>query len=721
MIDNSPVYVTIKANTRTKTPPWNDPVRSAIPARRTTILPLEAIRNIGIISHIDAGKTTVSERILFYSGETHKMGEVHNGQAVMDWMPQEQERGITITATATTCRWGEIRVNLIDTPGHIDFTIEVERALRVLDGAVAIFSAVEGVQPQSESVWHQADRYGVPRICFINKMYRVGADYRRTLYQMETRLKARPVLLQLPIGEEGGFSGVIDLLGGEALLFDGSDLGSTVRRGPIPAGASQEAEEARLLLTEAAADFDDGVMADFLEGKRVSGERLRTALRRGTLACSLFPVLLGAALRNKGIQPLLDGVGLYLPSPLEVRPLVGHNPTTGERETLTCDPAAPLRALAFKVMAEEGRRLTYLRIYSGTLRVGMPLFNGTKRSLERIRHLFRMHAHRREELGEAWAGDIVAALGFQETLTGDTLSDPARPLVLEGLTVPEPVVSLAVEAKGAGDRERLPIGLEQLQWEDPTFRVHEDRETGQTILTGMGELHLEIVIDRLSREYGVQVQTGRPRVVYRETLRHRVLRRETLQRTGERRAETVEVVLRLTPLPRGCGVSVLLPPAGPPLAPELLTAVEESLRQGCLSGCLTGYPLTDLEVQVLEIPLEAGVPSEQGLRAAALRGLVLAARDGGPLLLEPIMSLEVEIPTESLGKVLGSLQQKRGRVEGLDQRGAGEVVRATVPLAEMFGYMTELRSATRGRGSYTMEFLRFEEAPAEVQERFGLA
>ena len=685
-------------------------------------MPLDTIRNIGIISHIDAGKTTVSERILFYSGETHKMGEVHNGQAVMDWMPQEQERGITITATATTCRWGELRVNLIDTPGHIDFTIEVERALRVLDGAVAIFSAVEGVQPQSESVWHQADRYGVPRICFINKMDRVGADYRRTLYQMETRLTARPVLLQLPIGEEGGFSGVIDLLDEQALLFDESDLGSTVRRGPIPASASQEAEEARLRLTEAAADFDDGVMADFLEGKRVSGERLRTALRRGTLACSLFPVLLGAALRNKGIQPLLDGVALYLPSPLEVRPLVGHNPVTGERETLTCDPAAPLRALAFKVMAEEGRRLTYLRIYSGTLRVGMPLFNGTRRSLERIRHLFRMHAHRREDLGEARAGDIVAALGFQETLTGDTLSDPARPLVLEGLTVPEPVVSLAVEAKGAGDRERLPIGLEQLQWEDPTFRVHEDRETGQTILTGMGELHLEIVIDRLSREYGVQVQTGRPRVVYRETLRHRVLRRETLQRTGgERRAETVEVVLRLTPLPRGSGVSVLLPPAGPPLAPELLTAVEESLQQGCLSGCLTGYPLTDLEVQVLEIPLEAGVPSEQGLRAAALRGLVLAARDGGPLLLEPIMSLELEIPTESLGKVLGSLQQKRGRVEGLDQRGAGEVVRATVPLAEMFGYMTELRSATRGRGSYTMEFLRFEEAPAEVQERFGLA
>jgi elongation factor G len=682
---------------------------------------LDSMRNIGIISHIDAGKTTVSERILYYSGETHKMGEVHNGQAVMDWMPQEQERGITITATATTCRWGKFRINLIDTPGHIDFTIEVERSMRVLDGAVAIFSAVEGVQPQSESVWGQAERYGVPRICFINKMDRVGADYRQTLSQLETRLKARPVLVQLPLGEEGGFSGVIDLLSEEALLFDESDLGSTVRRGPIPPGAAREVEEARLKLVEAAADFDDGVMADFLEGKRVAEERLRAALRRGTLDCSIFPVLLGTALRNKGIQPLLDAVGLYLPSPLEVPPLVGHNPDTGERETLACDPAAPLRALAFKVMAEEGRRLTYLRIYSGTLRAGMQLLNSTRRSAERIRHVFRMHAHRREEITEAQAGDIVAVPGCQGTLTGDTLCDPGRPLVLEGLTVAEPVVSLAVEAKGVEDREHLPVALEQLQWEDPTFRVHEDRETGQTILTGMGELHLEIIIDRLAREYGVHVQTGRPRVVYRETLRRQVLRRETFQRAGERRLETAEVVLRLTPLARGSGVRIFLPPAEPPLTTELLSAVEESLQQGCLTGCRTGYPLTDLELQVVEIPLETGIPGEPGLRAAALRGLALAARESGSLLLEPIMSLELDIPTENLGKVLGSLLQKRGRVEGLDKRGDTEVVRATVPLAEMFGYMSELRSTTRGRGNYTMEFLRFDEAPAEIQERFGLA
>ena len=680
------------------------------------------IRNIGIISHIDAGKTTVSERILFYSGETYKMGEVHDGQAVMDWMPQEQERGITITATATTCRWGEFQFNLIDTPGHIDFTIEVERSVRVLDGAVAIFSAVEGVQPQSELVWRQADRYGVPRVCFINKMDRLGADYVQALRQVTERLTARPVLLQLPIGEESGFCGVIDLLTEEALSFTEADLGRTVLRGPVPAGAAQQVQEARLKVTEAAADFDDQVMADFLDGTRVSAERLQEALRRGTLACRLFPVFLGSALRNKGVQPLLDAVCQYLPSPLDLPSLAGRDPVSGEQETLKCDPDTPLRALAFKVMAEEGRRLTYLRIYSGRVRAGETVLNSSQGSNERIRHLFRMHAHRREEIQEALAGDIVAASGCQVTLTGDTLCDPSRPLVLEGLAVPEPVVSLAVEAKGAADREHLLSILEYFQWEDPTFRVHEDKETGQTILTGMGELHLEIIVDRLRREYGVQVKTGRPRVVYRETLRQQVVRREVYHREGERRPEAAEVVLRLSPLSRGSGVRILLPTAAPPITTELLAVVEQSLQQGCLSGCRTGYPLTDLEVQVLEIPVEPGVltPSEPALRAAARRGMVMAAREGDPLLLEPIMSLELELPTEHLGRVLGSLQQKRGRVEGLDRRGAIELVRATVPLAEMFGYMTELRSATKGRGSYTLEFRGFEEAPAEVQEQFGL-
>ncbi len=681
----------------------------------------DTIRNIGIISHIDAGKTTVSERILFYCGEIRRMGEVHDGQAVMDWMPQEQERGITITATATTCHWGEFRLNLIDTPGHIDFTIEVERTLRVLDGGIAIFSAVEGVQPQSESVWRQANRYGVPLICFINKMDRTGADYGRTLKQMEERLGARPVLLQLPIGEEGGFSGVIDLLSEEALLFEEGDLGRTVRREPVPAAAAQAVREARLKLTELAADFDDTVLADFLEGKRVDGNRLNKALRTGTIACRIFPVLLGSALRNKGIQPLLDAVGLYLPAPQEAAPLIGHNPTSGERETLVRDPLGPSAALVFKVMSEEGRMLTYLRIYSGTLRVGALLFNARSRATERIGRLFRMHAHRREEINEASAGEIVAALGFRQTLTGDTLSEPGHPLVLSGLSVPEPVVSLAVEPKGADDRERFPGALEKLQWEDPTFRVHEDEETGQTILTGMGELHLEIVVDRLDREYGVAVKSGRPRVVYREALRRTVTRREIFRREGGGKIEAGELLLRLIPQSRGSGVRLHLPLPAPPVTTELLAAVEDSLFQACQAGCRSGYRLTDLEVEVLEIPFEAGATTETGLRAAAQRGMTLAARDGDPCLLEPIMALELTVPTEYLGKVLGTLQQKRGRVEGVTARGDSQVVRALVPLAEMFGYMSELRSATKGRGSYTMEFSCFEEAPFEVQQLFGLA
>jgi elongation factor G len=681
----------------------------------------ESIRNIGIISHIDAGKTTVSERILFYSGETHKMGEVHDGQAVMDWMPQEQERGITITATATTCHWGDVRINLIDTPGHIDFTIEVERSMRVLDGAVAIFSAVEGVQPQSESVWRQADRYAVPRICLINKMDRVGADHARTLAQMEERLGARPLLLQLPLGEEADFSGVIDLLEEQALLFDRGDLGKTMLRQPLPAESVEMVREERLRLTEALADFDDSILADFLEGRRVSSERLRLALRRGTLACRIFPVLLGSALRNKGIQPLLDAVGQYLPSPREVPALVGRNPRNDRHETVVCDPAAPLRALAFKVMCDEGRMLTYLRIYSGTLRSGATLLNATRGVNERVGRLFRMHSHRREELDGASAGDIVAVLGFRETFTGDTLCDPGHPLILEGLTIPEPVVSVAVEPLGGEDREKFPVALTRLSWEDPTFRVHEDEETGQTILTGMGELHLEVIIDRLEREQGVRVKSGRPRVVYRETIRREVQRRELFRFEREGKAEVGELLLRLVPLPRGSGVSIILPLATPLLTQQLLAMIEENLRQGCSTGCRTGYRLTDLRVEALEIPFEPGVTTETGLRAAAQRGLLMAAREAGPYLLEPIMALELSVPTEYLGKVLGALQQKRGRVEGVTSTGESELIRATAPLAGMFGFMTELRSATKGRGSYTMEFLSFEEAPHEVQQRFGLA
>lgn len=680
----------------------------------------EAIRNIGIISHIDAGKTTVSERILYYTGETHKMGEVHDGQAVMDWMPQEQERGITITASATTCRWGDYRINLVDTPGHIDFTIEVERSMRALDGAVAIFSAVEGVQPQSESVWRQADRYSVPRVCFINKMDRIGADYRQTLSQLDERLAARPLLLQLPIGEETKFIGVIDLLDEEALYFEAGDLGKTMLRQPIPVEMVAAAEEERLKLTEALADFDDTILDDFINGTKVSSKRMRSAIRRGTLACRVFPVLLGSALRNRGIQPLLDAVGWFLPSPIDVPALVGHRPADGRSETVGCDPDAPLRALAFKVMSDEGRMLTYLRIYSGTLRFGSTLLNSTRGGTERVGRLFRMHSHRREDVTEAGAGDIVAVIGFRDTYTGDTICDPGHPLILEGLTVPEPVVSVAVEPQGTDDREKFPGALVKLQWEDPTFRVHEDEETGQTILIGMGELHLEIVIDRLMREYGVRVKSGRPRVVYRETLRHEVKRREVFRLDREGRTEAGEIQLRLKPLPRGEGLRIVLPPETTYVTASLLAVIEENLQQSCLTGCMTGYQLTDLLVEAQEILYEPGLTTETGLKAAAQRGVQMAAREGGPYLLEPIMALEINVPTEYLGKVLGTLQQKRGRVEGVRNIGDSEVLRATAPLSEMFGFMTELRSATKGRGNFTMEFLRFEEAPQEVQKQFDL-
>ena len=679
---------------------------------------LSQIRNIGIISHIDAGKTTVSERILFYSGETHKMGEVHEGLAVMDWMPQEQERGITITATATTCRWGETTINLIDTPGHIDFTIEVERSMRVLDGAVAIFSAVEGVQPQSESVWRQANRYRVPRVCFINKMDRVGADFRRTLADMGTKLRARPVLLQLPVGNESDFVGVVDLLTGELVRFGESDQGLTVERMPAPAKMADEIHEARTRLVEAAADFDDAILGDFLDSNEVTTDRLVAALRAGTIACAIFPVLLGSALRNKGVQPLLDAVAAYLPSPLEAPPVTATLPS-GERTAIPCDPAAPLCALAFKVLAEEGKKLTYLRIYAGTLHAGDLLLNASRNHEERLSRLFRMHAHKRERIETAVAGDIVAALGLKEALTGDTICDPAHPVLLEGLAVPVPVVSLAVEARGADDRERLPTALERLQWEDPTFRVREDAETGQTILSGMGELHLEIIVDRLARDFGVNVKTGPPQVVYRETVTRPVEHRETVQREAEGKLHRGEVLLRLTPLPRGEGVKIVLPPEESPLPQELRALLGDTIERACSAGCVTGYPLTDLEVRVLEAPFEPGLTTDLGLRAATQRGVMQAAAAAMEIL-EPVMALEITFPEEYAGKVLGALQQKGGQVEGITVRDGEEVLAAHVPLAAMFGYMTELRSATRGRGTFTMEFSRFDRAPREVRERFGL-
>jgi elongation factor G len=682
---------------------------------------LTRIRNLGIISHIDAGKTTVSERILFYTGETHKLGEVHEGTTVMDWMPQEQERGITITATSTACRWRDYWLNFIDTPGHIDFTIEVERSLRVLDGAIAIFSAVEGVQPQSESVWRQANRYAVPRICLINKLDRVGADIEGTLRQVEDKLKARPVLMQLPWGLEGEFRGVIDLLGNQALIFSESDQGASVESAVVPESLRDAAQNAREAIIEAAADFDDEVMADFLEGRALSTERIRAALRKGTIACRIFPVFLGSALRNKGIQPLLDGVIDFLPSPLETPPVKALRGAGDEQIELPCDPQGPLCALAFKVLSDEGRKLTYLRVYSGRLTSGDVLFNSTRKAEDRLARLFLMHAHKRQRIDEARAGDIVAATGLKDVLTGDTLCRPEQPLLLAGLTLPEPVVSVAVEARAVEDREKLGPALEKLQWEDPTFRVHEDAETGQTILTGMGELHLEVVADRLERDFGVHVKTGRPQVVYRETLCRDHRHREIFERDIEGRKHHGDVLLRLEPLKRNSGFEIVLSESvAERLPPEWQALIEESLQQAACSGACAGYPLTDLRIHVEEAPLVQGVTTELGLRAALQRGFAMAAREASPTLLEPIMALELTVPSEYTGKVLGSLQQKRGQVEGMQTRADCDVIRAQVPLIEMFGYMTDLRSATKGRGTYTLEFSHFDQAPPETLKRFGL-
>jgi elongation factor G len=553
-------------------------------------------------------------------------------------------------------------------------------------------------------------------------MDRIGADHLGVLDQMRQKLRAQPLLLQIPMGSEAGFIGVVDLVDEEAVSFSDSDLGMTEVRSPIPEEFREEADRAREALVEAAADFDDTILSAFLAGERVSGDRLRSAIRAGTISCRIFPVLLGSALRNKGVQPLMDAVASFLPSPLDVPPAAARRVEGGDPEQLPCDPDGPLCALAFKVQSDEGRKLTFIRIYSGTLKAGAMTLNSTRSCQERVARLFRMHAHKRERIEEAFAGDIVAAAGMKDALTGDTLCDPSHPIVLEGLTIPEPVVSLAVEPKGTDDKEKLQPALDKLQWEDPTFRVHEDAETGQLLLTGMGELHLDIVIDRLAREFGVGVKTGRPQVVYRETIKRSVERREIFQRVADGKTESGEVLLRLTPLQRGVGVHVILPPESQSgLPPEWRSVLEESLIQTSSAGCMTGYPFADLEVRVMEVPFTQGVTTITGIRAAAQRGLVLTAREGGVILLEPIMSLEIISPSESTGRVLGSLQQKRGKVEGVEGHGDCEAVRAFVPLAEMFGYMTELRSATKGRGTFTMEFSHFEDAPAEVMQRMGLA
>lgn len=683
---------------------------------------LKNIRNFGIISHIDAGKTTVSERILFYTGEIHKMGEVHDGMAVMDWMDQEQTRGITITATATNCSWKDYTFNLIDTPGHIDFTIEVERSLRALDGAVAIFSAVEGVQPQSESVWRQADRYQVPRICLINKMDRIGADHRQVLEAMKKKLEADPVLLQLPIGHEEGFSGVVDLIEEKAYFFQEEDQGKTLIESEIPTAMREEVQQQREKLIEAAADYDDQILDDFVEGRTIEAQRILPALRQGVLNCQLYPVMLGSALKNKGIQPLLDIICELLPSPLDIPASEALRVDTSETVRIKTDPKAELCCLAFKVLSDDGRKLTYLRLYSGQLKAGDSVFNSRTQGIEKVARLFRMHSHKRQRIDHAVAGDIVTATGLKSVLTGDTISQAEYPLQLAGLEYPEPVVSLAVEPKTVDDRDKLPLALEKLQWEDPTFRVKEDPETGQTLLTGMGELHLEVIVQRLITDFSVEVQTGRPQVVYRETVRSASQHQEIFEREIEGKQHYGEITLKITPGERKSGIHFdLAPELMEPWPESLAELIREKLSQACQSGPAAGYPMTDAEIKVIELPYENSKTTDLGISAAINRAMSLAFSKGKPTLLEPVMLLELVAPSDYTGRVMSSLNQKRGQVEGITSRPGQDVVQAKVPLLEMFGYMTELRSATKGQGSFTMEFSHFDLAPAEVLKKFGLS
>jgi elongation factor G len=682
---------------------------------------LDRVRNLGVVAHIDAGKTTVSERFLFYSGRIHKIGEVHEGDTQMDWMPEERERGITITAAATTFQWKDHELHLIDTPGHVDFTIEVERSLRVLDGAVVVFSAVDGVEPQSETVWHQADKFGVPRISFINKMDRVGADADQVLSQIKQRLGARPALLQLPVGTEDTFTGAVDLLTLTQLTYSGSEDEGPIEiaRDDMEAGLRERAIAARQILVEIVADVDDAIAEAYLAGTEVDAATLRAALRRATLENKLVPVLCGTALRNKGVQPLLDAVIDFLPSPLD-RPVVrGTHPHTGDAEERPVDDKAPLAALAFKVAMVEGRKTVFLRLYSGTLSVGDDVLNPRLKKVEKVSRLFAIHADRRERVEKIGAGYIIAAMGLKDFGTGDTVCSSKAPIMLERIDAYEPVISSAIEAASTADKEKLEDALKKLQDEDPTFRVRVEEETGQTLVSGMGELHLEIIHDRLAREYGVNTRLGRPMVVHRETVLGDGVGEGRIERVSpEDESEMIfgGATVRVRALPRGAGINVLQavpPPAGD--LPGPVKAKHPLAVAGALAGLKEavstgpeGYPLVDLEATLTQVELREGVKSDVGWRIAAQAALRHALKAAGPALLEPIMEVEVVVPEEFLGDVLGDLSSRRAQIEDVGVRGPQRAVKAKLPLKALFGYATAVRSASQGRATFTMTFARYD-------------
>lgn len=677
---------------------------------------LKTTRNIGIVAHIDAGKTTTTERVLYYTGKTYKIGEVHEGTAVMDFMIQEQERGITITSACTTTFWRNHRINIIDTPGHVDFTIEVERSLRVLDGAVVIFCAVGGVEPQSETVWRQADKYRVPRITFVNKMDRLGANFYRVLEEMKTRLGANPLPVQIPYGAEDSFVGVVDLIEMKAIVWEEETLGAKFHYEEIPAHLKDQAEEYRVMMLEKLADVNDEIMEKYLDGKDISPEEIRAAIREATCQLKIVPVLCGSAFKNKGVQPLLDAIVDYLPSPLDIPPVKGINPNTGEVEERKTDPDAPLSALAFKIMTDPFvGTLTFLRIYSGRLESGMNVYNSTKRKKERIGRLVRMHANQREEITGAAAGDIVAALGLRVTTTGDTLCDEAHPIELEKLEIPEPVISVAVEPKTKADQEKLSLALQKIALEDPSFKVSINHETGQTLIWGMGELHLEIIVDRLIREFKVGVNVGRPEVAYKETITTKAEAEGKYIRQTGGRGQYGHVKLIVEPN-SGKGIEFVSEIVGGVIPKEFIPSVEKGVREAAQEGILAGYPMLDVKVRLVDGSYHEVDSSDLAFAIAGSIGFKEACKKATPVLLEPIMKVEVVLPDEYLGEVLGDLSSRRGRVEGMDMRGNVRVIRAFVPLGEMFGYATTLRSLTQGRGTFTMQFDHYEKVPAHLAE-----
>ena len=686
---------------------------------------LDRIRNIGIVAHIDAGKTTTTERILFYTGRVHRIGEVDEGSATMDWMVQERERGITITSAATTCTWRDHRINIIDTPGHVDFTVEVERSLRVLDGTVVILSAVEGVQPQSETVWRQADRYRVPRVLYVNKMDRTGADFLRTVAMVRDRLGANAVPVQLTVGAEDNFQGVIDLVRMKSIVYL-DDLGTKSDEDDIPTELREQAEQWRERLIEAVAEMDDELTHKYLEGHTLSEDDIRRGLRLGTLSYKIVPVVAGSSFRNKGVQPLLDAVVDYLPSPLEVHAVVGRHPKTGEPEERRPDPAEPFSALAFKIVTDPYvGKLTYFRMYSGTLRAGSYVYNPTKDKKERISRILQMHANHREDVPEVTAGNVVAGVGLRDTTTGDTLCDADRPIVLESMQFPEPVIAVAVEPKSKADEDKLSTALAKLAEEDPTFKVRFDQETGQTLIAGMGELHLEIIVDRMLREFNVQANVGRPQVAYKETIRQpaRAEGRYVRQTGGRGQYGHAEIILE--PLPRGTGVEFEDEIKGGDIPREFIPPVEAGIREAAESGVLAGYPVVDFRARLIDGSYHEVDSSEMAFKIAGSMAFKEAAARAKPVLLEPVMKVEVVTPEPYMGDVIGDLNARRGRIEGIEQQGNARVIRALVPLAEMFGYATALRSATQGRATYTMEPSHYEEVPAniadEVRAKAGVA